>query len=122
MTTSNHGDPRLASAMTGPHVEPAHRPASRVATIAEWWPFLLFGYFTAHGLLLFTYKYLDDLAREHPGTFLVRLLEEMTGAYTAALLVPLIGAGAARADDGTDGQPADEEYEIPEGIGSQPWW
>jgi hypothetical protein len=43
-------------------------------------------------------------------------------AVAAALLVPLIGAGAARADDGTDGQPAEEEYEIPEGIGSEPWW
>lgn len=54
------------------------------------------GYFTAHGLLIFAYKYLDDLARERPGNFLGTLMEEMTGAYSAAILFPLIVIFARR--------------------------
>ncbi|HYY59057.1 MAG TPA: histidine kinase [Pyrinomonadaceae bacterium] len=49
-----------------------------------------FGFFTATGLLFFSYRYLDDLAREKTGTFGERLIEEMTGAYAAALLFPLV--------------------------------
>ncbi|HEV2912062.1 MAG TPA: histidine kinase [Pyrinomonadaceae bacterium] len=49
-----------------------------------------FGFFTATGLLFFSYRYLDDLARERTGTFGERLIEEMTGAYAAALLFPLV--------------------------------
>jgi len=52
-----------------------------------WW---LFPLFTAVGLLFFSYHYLDDLARQHTGTFVPRFIEEMTGAYTAMLLVPAI--------------------------------
>lgn len=48
------------------------------------------GYFTAHGLLIFAYKYLDNLARQRPGHFLGTFAEEMTGAYSAAILFPLI--------------------------------
>ncbi|HET9532024.1 MAG TPA: hypothetical protein VFQ92_16810, partial [Blastocatellia bacterium] len=47
-------------------------------------------YFTAAGLLRFSYKYLDDLSREETGTFLPRFIEEMTGAYSAAVLFPLL--------------------------------
>lgn len=51
---------------------------------------LVMGYFTAHALLLFTYKYLDDLANARRGTFWLRLIEETTGAYTTAILLPFI--------------------------------
>lgn len=51
---------------------------------------LRLGFFTAIGLLIFSYRYLDDLARERSGTFSVRLIEELTGAYAAALLFPLV--------------------------------
>jgi two-component system, LytTR family, sensor kinase len=40
------------------------------------------------GVLMVTYKYLDDVTRNHPGTLPMRLLEEGTGVYTAALLFP----------------------------------
>jgi two-component system, LytTR family, sensor kinase len=52
-----------------------------------WW---LFPLFTAIGLLFFSYHYLDDLARQIHGTFAQRFIEEMTGAYTAMVLVPSI--------------------------------
>lgn len=52
-----------------------------------WW---LFPLFTGIGLLFFSYHYLDDLARNVPGTLERRFIEEMDGAYTAMLLVPLI--------------------------------
>jgi hypothetical protein len=50
----------------------------------------LFWLFTAIGLLFFSYHYLDDLARMQHGTLLQRLIEEMTGAYTALVLLPFI--------------------------------
>jgi hypothetical protein len=55
-------------------------------------------YFTAAGLLRFSYKYLDDLSREETGTFLPRFIEEMTGAYSAAVLFPLLLIFARRFD------------------------
>ncbi|HMZ78647.1 MAG TPA: histidine kinase [Acidobacteriota bacterium] len=51
---------------------------------------MVFGFFTINFLLLFSYRYLDDLTRFKSGTFLTRLIEEMTGAYTAMLLVPIV--------------------------------
>src|SRR5689334_25267804 len=42
----------------------------------------------AIGFLLVTYKYLDDITRNHPGTLPMRLLEEGTGVFTAMLLFP----------------------------------
>jgi signal transduction histidine kinase len=42
--------------------------------------------FTATGTLRFAYKYFDDVARRETGTILHRLIEESTGAYTAAVL------------------------------------
>jgi sensor histidine kinase YesM len=44
--------------------------------------------FTAFGMLNFGYRYLDDLARDRPGTFAMRLFEEMTGAYIGFALFP----------------------------------
>jgi two-component system, LytTR family, sensor kinase len=49
------------------------------------WTFLGF---TALGLLNFSYRYLDDLARQHPNTFAIRIFEELTGAYAGLLLFP----------------------------------
>lgn len=49
----------------------------------------LFLVYTAIAVLLVGYRYLDDLAREKSGTFLMRLLEEGTGVYTFCLLLPL---------------------------------
>lgn len=43
-------------------------------------------------------------------------------ALAAGVIAPLIGTGTAHADSGTEGQPGSEEYEIPDGIGSAPWW
>lgn len=43
-------------------------------------------------------------------------------ALATGVLLPLIGTGTANADSGTESQPASEEYEIPDGIGSAPWW
>lgn len=58
--------------------------------------FSIFGCFTAVGLLLFCYKYLDDLARARSGTLLERLIEEMTAVYAMALLFPLVARFARR--------------------------
>jgi two-component system, LytTR family, sensor kinase len=49
-----------------------------------------FAAFNLIGLLLFKYHYLDDVARGHDGTETIRFIEEMTGAYSAMLLVPLV--------------------------------
>jgi two-component system LytT family sensor kinase len=51
---------------------------------------LWFAAFTAITLLIFCYRYLDDLARGHSGTFTTRLIEELTGGYSAALLFLLV--------------------------------
>src|SRR5882672_8760980 len=48
--------------------------------------------FTVLGVLRFCTFYLDDLTRSQFGTFARRLLEELTGAYGALLLFPLIVA------------------------------
>jgi sensor histidine kinase YesM len=53
------------------------------------WTFLFLIYTVIFGLLL-GYKYLDDLTREHAGTFGVRFLEEFTGVYSFFLLLPLM--------------------------------
>lgn len=49
-----------------------------------------FAVFTAITLLIFCYRYLDDLTRGHSGTFTTRLIEELTGGYSAALLFLLV--------------------------------
>jgi two-component system, LytTR family, sensor kinase len=60
------------------------RMKSRIGTVA-----LLAALFTAIGLLFFSYHFLDDLARGERGTALPRFIEEMTGAYTAAIVLPI---------------------------------
>jgi two-component system, LytTR family, sensor kinase len=56
----------------------------------------LVGLFGAIGLLSFTHFYLDDLARMHYGTAPERFMEEMTGAYTALVIVPILAFILAR--------------------------
>jgi hypothetical protein len=43
--------------------------------------------------------------------------------FAAGVIAPLVGTGTARADSGSDDPPGgEEEYEIPDGIGSVAWW
>src|SRR3984893_3379660 len=51
---------------------------------------LLFLAYSAIAVLLIGYRYLDDLSRLRPGTFLLRALEEGTGVYSVFLLLPLV--------------------------------
>lgn len=46
--------------------------------------------FTAFGLALFVYKYLDFLTRENPVRWYIPFIEEMTAAYGLALTSPII--------------------------------
>ena len=50
----------------------------------------VFAAFTVLGFLLFKYHYLDDVARGYSDTETVRFIEEMTGAYAAMVLLPLV--------------------------------
>jgi hypothetical protein len=43
-------------------------------------------------------------------------------ALAAGLLGPAVFTRTVRADSGTEDPPGSEEYEIPDGIGSAPWW
>jgi two-component system LytT family sensor kinase len=49
-----------------------------------------FAFFTAVGLLFFGSIHLDHLARDNPAPPIIPFIEEMTGAYTAGALLPLI--------------------------------
>ncbi len=51
---------------------------------------LLFGFATAFGLLEFAYHYLDVLARGYHESPLIRLIEELTGSYSAFLWTPVV--------------------------------
>jgi signal transduction histidine kinase len=58
----------------------------RRATLRNWaFGFLVFSTF---GVLDFGYRYLDALSRNRPHEVGIRLLEQLTGAYTAGLLFP----------------------------------
>jgi two-component system, LytTR family, sensor kinase len=46
--------------------------------------------YTAIGLLLFSYRYLEDLANRRMGTLVPRFIDEMTGVYTALAAIPII--------------------------------
>ncbi|HTU81005.1 MAG TPA: histidine kinase [Candidatus Acidoferrales bacterium] len=52
--------------------------------------------YTAIGLLLTSYRYLENVANRQYGTLLPRFLEEMTGAYTALIGVPIAVYAARR--------------------------
>lgn len=51
---------------------------------------ILFLIYTLIAVLMTGYRYLDDLSRERPDTFYMRLLEEGTGVYSVFLLLPLV--------------------------------
>src|SRR5262249_51261371 len=48
------------------------------------------GFASAAAVLCFANRYLDDLTRQRGGTVFVRVVEEVTGVYAAAVLMPLI--------------------------------
>ena len=62
--------------------------APRLSPTRTW--LLLFLLFTLIAFFTFGYVYLDDLTRQHQGTLSRRLLEQITGAYSAFVLLPLI--------------------------------
>jgi two-component system, LytTR family, sensor kinase len=62
----------------------ANQP-SRWTVFAIW-----FAVSTAIFLLLFTYRYLDDLANAKTGTFAIRFIEQSTGVYSGTLLFFLV--------------------------------
>src|SRR5882762_8256026 len=66
-----------------PNVKPQQLSRARVWSV-------LFLVFTFLGFLSFSYRYLDDLSRQHAGTFGRRLLEETTGVYSVFLLLPFV--------------------------------
>jgi len=51
---------------------------------------ILFLIYTLIAVLMTGYRYLDDLTRQRPDTFYMRLLEEGTGVYSVFLLLPLV--------------------------------
>jgi two-component system, LytTR family, sensor kinase len=51
---------------------------------------VLFLIYTGIAVLLTGYRYLDDLSRQHAGTLPMRALEEITGVYSAFVLLPLV--------------------------------
>jgi hypothetical protein len=57
---------------------------------------ITFGFFTAIGLLLSGYKYLDYGARAIRIPFIFPLVEELGGAWTAAILFPFLARFARR--------------------------
>src|SRR6267154_259878 len=59
------------------------------ASRAHMW-MVLFVLYTLIAVLLTGYRYLDDLTRQHPGTFTMRVLEESTGVYSVFVLLPLV--------------------------------
>jgi len=63
-------------------------PPTRPRRACTW--VVLFLVYTLIAVLLTGYKYLDDLTRQHAGTFFMRVLEEGTGAYSVFLLLPFV--------------------------------
>lgn len=57
-----------------------------------------------------------------PGSLTLHRRTLLGLGLAAGVLIPFLGAGTARADSGGETAPATEEYEMPEGIGSEPWW
>jgi hypothetical protein len=73
----------VVEAETLPQVQPPPLPLAQTWTI-------LFLIYTGIAILLTGYRYLDDLSRNRPGTLAIRSLEEITGVYTAFVLLPLV--------------------------------
>ena len=77
------GSPSLAAPDFVSPAQPQPLPRARVWSI-------LFLIYTGIAILLTEYRYLDDLSRNRPGTFGIRALEEITGVYTAFVLLPFV--------------------------------
>ena len=77
------GSPPLAVVDPIPQAQPAPLPRATVWSV-------LFLIYTGIAILLTGYRYLDDLSRNRPGTFGIRALEEITGVYTAFVLLPFV--------------------------------
>jgi len=65
------------------NVKPPRLSRARVWTV-------LFLIYSAILVVEFEYRYLDDLSRQHAGTFGRRLLEEATGVYSVFFLLPFV--------------------------------
>jgi sensor histidine kinase YesM len=65
-----------------------HAKPPRLSRIRVWT--VLFLIYSAILVVEFEYRYLDDLSRQHAGTFGRRLLEEGTGVYSVFGLLPFI--------------------------------
>jgi two-component system LytT family sensor kinase len=68
--------------------ECAHRECANSRGHSRW--ALLFLIYTGIFVLILSYRYLDDLSRERPGTFGLRFLEEFTGVYSVFVILPLV--------------------------------
>ena len=78
------------SANQAPHMAGNSAPANMLGlSRAQGWG-ILFLVYTGIFVLIFSYRYLDDLSRQRSGTFTVRFLEEFTGVYSVFLLLPLV--------------------------------
>ena len=64
------------------------KPSANKSRVRFW--IGLFVVYTLIAVLLTGYRYLDDLTRQHPGTFYLRVLEEGTGVYSVFILLPLV--------------------------------
>jgi len=60
----------------------------RLSQVRVWT--MLFLIYSAILVVEFEYRYLDDLSRQHAGTFGRRLLEEATGVYSVFFLLPFV--------------------------------
>jgi two-component system, LytTR family, sensor kinase len=87
LTAGSYAAPNGTAVFPGvdsvPQVQPAPLPQAKMWSV-------LFLIYTGIAILLTGYRYLDDLSRNRPGTFGIRALEEITGVYTAFVLLPLV--------------------------------
>ena len=81
--------PAFASSRAAVDAEPLSQVQPPPLPLAKTWS-IIFLIYTGIAILLTGYRYLDDLSRNRPGTLAIRSLEEITGVYTAFVLLPLV--------------------------------
>jgi len=81
--------PAFASSRSAVDAEPLSQVQPPPLPLAKTWS-IIFLIYTGIAILLTGYRYLDDLSRNRPGTLAIRSLEEITGVYTAFVLLPLV--------------------------------
>src|ERR1700684_1045832 len=81
--------PAFASSRSAVDAEPLSQVQPPPLPLAKTWS-ILFLIYTGIAILLTGYRYLDDLSRNRTGTFEMRSLEEISGVYTAFVLLPLV--------------------------------